>query len=65
MGETWVSRDLPVLDATVALLQEKDLPEAGDIATRTGIDVTAVGQALRDMDGVYVDLSMTGLSRKR
>ena len=30
-----------------------------DIATRTGM----TGRAPRDMDGVYVDLSMTGLSQ--
>jgi hypothetical protein len=63
--DTWVSRDLPVLDATVELLQEKDLPEVGDIAKRAGIDVAKVGQGLRDMDGLYVDLNMSGLSPER
>ena len=39
-------------------------PEAG---TRhaDGHDVAAVGPAPRDMDGVYVDLSTTGLSPER
>ena len=32
---TWVSRDLPVLDATVTLLEEgMDLPEVVDIARK-------------------------------
>jgi hypothetical protein len=57
---TWVSRDLPVLDATVALLEEgMDLPEVVDIAERSGLAAEDVGRALRAMDGVYVDLQVT------
>jgi hypothetical protein len=57
--DTWVSRDLPALDATVALLEEVDLPEVADIAARAGIAVKDAARALRAMDGVYVDLRMT------
>jgi hypothetical protein len=57
--DTWASRDLPALDATVALLEETDLPEVTDIANRTGLAVADVARALRAMDGVYVDLQMT------
>jgi hypothetical protein len=58
--DTWVSRDLPVLEAAVALLEDLGaLPEVADIAERTGIAVEDVARALKAMDGVYVDLQMT------
>jgi hypothetical protein len=58
--DTWVSRELPVLDATVALLEEgMDLPEVVDIAERSGLAAEDVGRALRAMDGLYIDLEMT------
>lgn len=57
--DTWVSRDLPVLDATVALLEDTDLPEVADIAGRTGIPVADVARALKAMDGVYLGLQVT------
>ena len=57
MRATWAARDLPVLDATVALLEETpgSIPEVVDIACRTGMDITDVHQALAAMDGIYVD----------
>jgi hypothetical protein len=54
-----VPRDLPVLEATVALLEDTDLPEVVDIAERTGLPAEDVARALRAMNGVYVDLRMT------
>jgi hypothetical protein len=48
-----------VLDATVALVEEADLPEVADIADRTGLVAADVARALKAMDGVYVDLQMT------
>jgi hypothetical protein len=57
MKETWVSRDLPVLDTTVALLEDDpiSMPEVVDIATRLGVDVVDVHRALTAMNGIYVD----------
>ncbi len=46
MEDTWVSRDLPVLDATVALFEDTDLPEVVDIADRAGFAVKDVARAL-------------------
>jgi len=57
--DTWMSRDLPVLNATVALLEDTDLPEVVDIADRSGIAVEDVARALRAMNGVYVNLHTT------
>ena len=48
-----------MLDATVALVEEADLPEVADIADRTGLVAADVARALKAMDGVYVDLQMT------
>jgi hypothetical protein len=58
--DTWTSRDLPVLDATVALFEEGiDLPEVADIAGRSGLSVEDVARAVRALDGEYVDLRMS------
>jgi hypothetical protein len=55
--DTWVSRELPVLDAAVSLLDEGiDFPEATDIAERSGLDVKDVARALLALRGEYVDL---------
>jgi hypothetical protein len=48
-----------VLDATVALVEEADLPKVADIADRTGLVAADVARALKAMDGVCVDLQMT------
>jgi len=57
--DTWVPRDFPVLDATVSLLEEMDMPKVADIAQRTGLSTADAALALEDMDGEYVDLQMT------
>jgi hypothetical protein len=57
--DTWFSRDLPVLDATVALLDEGvDSPEVRDIAQRSGLEITDTARALEALNGEYVALQM-------
>lgn len=46
MKEGWVSPDLPVLNATVALLEERPVVEASAIAERAGQDRAEVIRAL-------------------
>ena len=55
MEDTWVSRDLPVLDALVRLL-DKGAWEAtvADLAAETGLDSKAVDRALEALQGPYV-----------
>jgi hypothetical protein len=38
MDETWLSRDLRVLDAVVELLEDQDLVQPDAVAARTGLD---------------------------
>jgi predicted ArsR family transcriptional regulator len=55
MEDTWFSRDLPVLDATVRLLDEGNfLVRVAEIAEATGLDVRAVDRALDALEGRYV-----------
>jgi hypothetical protein len=59
MKDTWFSRDLPVLDATVTLFSEgAGFPEVADIAERSGLEIAHVARALEALDGEYVDLQM-------
>lgn len=61
MKDTWASRDLPVLDATVTLIDEGELlPEVTDIAQRSGLDIRSAFLALLALKGEYVDLQITG-----
>lgn len=57
MEDTWASRDLPVLDATVRLMETNNLPAVRDIAAAAGMDIEATGRALEALEGTYVDLS--------
>jgi hypothetical protein len=57
--DTWWSRDLPVLDAAVHLLQQHDFVYVEDLARETGFEVKQIARALRDMQGVFVDLTMS------
>jgi hypothetical protein len=57
--DTWAARDLPVLDATVALLEQSYMVTVTDIATRTGLDVADVARALEALDPTYVDFRKT------
>jgi hypothetical protein len=56
MNETWVSRDLPVLDAVVELLEDEDLVQPEAVAERTGLDLREVLRALHALDRTYVRL---------
>lgn len=57
--DTWAARDLPVLDATVALLEQSHMVTVTDIAARTGLDTAAVTRALEALDPTYVDFRKT------
>jgi hypothetical protein len=54
MEETWASRDLPVLDAAVRLLEDDYEVHVADIAARTGFDVGTVAASLDALEGEYV-----------
>jgi hypothetical protein len=57
--DTWAVRDLPVLDATVGLLEHSYMVTVTDIAAQTGLDPSVVAQALEALDPVYVDFRKT------
>jgi hypothetical protein len=57
--DTWAARDLPVLNATVALLEDSYLVTVADIATRTGLHEPDVARALEALDPGYVDFRKT------
>src|SRR5580693_3334426 len=57
--DTWAARDLPVLDATVSLLEESYMVTVSDLAARTGLDSAAVARALETLDPDYVDFRKT------
>ncbi len=57
--DTWNSRDLPVLDATVALLEQSFMVTVTDIAEKTGFDPEVVAAALEALDPSYVDFRKT------
>jgi hypothetical protein len=57
--DTWAPRDLPVLAATVSLLEESYMVTVSDIAARTSMDLQDVARALEALDPVYVDFRKT------
>jgi hypothetical protein len=57
--DTWAARELPVLSATVQLLEESYMVTVTDIAARTGLDEQAVARALEALDPVFVDFRKT------
>jgi hypothetical protein len=59
VDDTWAARELPVLDATVSLLEESYMVTVSDIATRTGLDPAAVARSLEALDPAYVDFRKT------
>jgi hypothetical protein len=59
MLDTWSARDLPVLDATISLLEASFMVTVSDIAGRTGIAEREVAAALEALDPVYVDFRKT------
>ena len=52
MLDTWSARDLPVLDATVSLLEASFMVTVSDIAGRTGLGEREVAAALEALDPV-------------
>jgi hypothetical protein len=57
--DTWAARDLPVLDATIALLEQSFMVTVTDIAARTNLTPSVVAAALEALDPVYVDFRKT------
>jgi hypothetical protein len=57
--DTWGARELPVLNATIGLLEESYMVTVSDIAARTGLDVPAVARSLEALDPAYVDFRKT------
>jgi hypothetical protein len=57
--DTWAARDLPVLDATVRLMEASYMVTVSDIAAETGLAEQAVARALEALDPVYVDFRKT------
>jgi hypothetical protein len=57
--DTWAARDLPVLDATIALLEQSFMVTVTDIAARTELTPSVVATALEALDPVYVDFRKT------
>lgn len=59
MHDTWAARELPVLNATIGLLEESYMVTVSDIAARTGLDAAAVARSLETLDPDYVDFRKT------
>lgn len=59
MKDTWAHRDLPVLNATVSLLEDSYMVTVSDIADRTGLALADVARALEALDPTYVDFRKT------
>jgi hypothetical protein len=57
--DTWAARDLPVLDATIELLEQSFMVTVTDIAARTNLTPSVVAAALEALDPVYVDFRKT------
>ncbi|GAA2027839.1 hypothetical protein GCM10009740_16890 [Terrabacter terrae] len=57
LDDTWFSRDMPVLEAAVALLEESRPPVSDSgIAARTGIDRQHVMKALEALEEDFLDV---------
>jgi hypothetical protein len=59
MDDTWGPRDMPVLSAVVALLEQSYMVTVSDIAQRTGLELAEVARSLDAMDPTYVDFRKT------
>jgi predicted transcriptional regulator len=56
---TWGPREMPVLSAVVALLEQSYMVTVSDIAERTGLELAEVARSLDALDPVYVDFRKT------
>jgi predicted transcriptional regulator len=59
MEYTWGPREMPVLDAVVALLENSYMVTVSDIAERTGLELAEVARSLDALDPTYVDFRKT------
>lgn len=59
MDDTWAVREVPVLSAAVALLEQSYMVTVSDIAERTGLEMADVARSLEAMDPTYVDFRKT------
>jgi hypothetical protein len=57
--DTWAVRDIPVLNAVVALLEQSYMVTVSDIAGRTGLDLADVARSLDALGPTYVDFRKT------
>jgi predicted transcriptional regulator len=57
--DTWGKRDVPVLKAAVALLEQSYMVTVSDIAEQTGLELADVARSLDAMDPTYVDFRKT------
>jgi hypothetical protein len=57
--DTWGKRDVPVLEAAVALLEQSYMVTVSDIAERTGLELADVARSLDALDPTYVDFRKT------
>jgi hypothetical protein len=57
--DTWATRELPVLNATVSLLEESYMVTVSDIAHRTGLEAPVVARSLEALDPAYLDFRKT------
>jgi hypothetical protein len=63
MEDIWTTRDLPVLEAAVRLLEEQgDRISVKDLADATGLDNEMVNKSLIALEGEYID-EVTKLDR--
>jgi hypothetical protein len=59
LEDTWGRREMPVLGAVVALLEQSYMVTVSDIAARTGLELAEVARSLDAMDPTYVDFRKT------
>jgi predicted transcriptional regulator len=59
LEDTWGPREMPVLTALVALLDQSYMVTVSDIAERTGLEQAEVTRSLDAMDPTYVDFRKT------
>ncbi len=59
MEYTWGPREMPVLSAVVALLEQSYMVTVSDVAERTGLELAAVARSLDTLDPTYVDFRKT------
>lgn len=59
MEDTWGARDVPVLNAAVALLEQSYMVTVSDIAEMTGLKLADVARSLEALDPTYVDFRKT------